>query len=195
MNQSQTSRRSFLGSLAILSAGAAFGSVTNLISATPGDDLQQQWKQFCRLHGGRVATEALPEPASAPVPSKGHFFQHDAVIFFPDHNLLAQPTWVYWREEKTRPADVIITFYRNDEAKSKLCRLNRFELEALQALTATEEQKDGLALLKETAQRRSSSKQAPLVVRTSVRKGQQVHIFTKVLEKESLLKKQLIYHV
>ncbi|HEU4902274.1 MAG TPA: hypothetical protein VFT06_05755, partial [Flavisolibacter sp.] len=192
MNQSQTSRRSFLGSLAILSAGAAFGSVTNFFSASPDADLQQQWKEFCRQHGGRVATGALPGIGNAPVPSKGHCFQHDAVIFFPDHNVLAQPTWIYWQEEKARPADVIITFYRNDEAKSKLCRLNRFELKALQALPAADEQKDGLALLKEMALHRSSSRPAPLSVKTTVQRGQRVHIFTRVSEKETLLTKQLI---
>ena len=195
MNQSQTSRRSFLGSLAILSAGAAFGAGTPFFSAAPGADLQQQWKQFCRQHGGHEANETLPKGANALVPSKGHFFQHDAVIFFPEHNLLAQPTWVYWREEKTRPADVIITFYHNDETKSKLCRLNRFELEALQALPAEDDQKDGLALLKETEKGRASSKQVPLLLKTTVRKGQQVHIVTKISGKESLLQKKLIYHV
>jgi hypothetical protein len=195
MNQSQTSRRSFLGSLAILSAGAAFGSATNLFSAAPGEDLQQQWKQFCRQHSGLSSTEALPQTDGALLPSKGHFYQHGAVIFFPNHKVLAQPTWVYWHEEKTRPADVIITFYKNDEARTKLFRLNRFELEALRALPATEEQKDGLTLLKEAAQHRTSAKPAPLAVKTNVRKGQQVHIFTRISEKEVLLKKKLIAHV
>jgi hypothetical protein len=195
MNTTQSSRRQFLGSLAMLSAGTAFGSVTRLIPTALSPDLQQQWKQFWKQNGGRPSMETEPQnAANTLVAGKGHFYQNGPMIAFSEHNLLAQPTWVYWTEQKTKPADIIITFFKNDAAKTKLFRLNRFELEALNELPKEEGQKEVLTLLKEATQKPSDDRKAPLMIKAKVQKDQQVSVHTRFFEKEFSKKKQLIYH-
>ncbi|RYZ46078.1 MAG: hypothetical protein EOO14_24990, partial [Chitinophagaceae bacterium] len=140
MHNSQSSRRSFLGSLAILSAGSVFGSFSRLVPEAPTTDLYREWKQFCRQNCGQLSLLALPGTALAPC--KGHWYEVGEAIAFPLHNLLVQPTWVFWSEAKGKPADLVITLYENNRDKTKLGRLNRFEWEALMSLPEGVESRD-----------------------------------------------------
>lgn len=196
MINSQSSRRNFLGSLAILSAGSVFGSVTRLVPETPAPDLYVAWKQFCRQNGGQSCNLALPG-AAALAPCKGHWYETGETIAFPQHNLLAQPTWVYWSEEKTKPADVIITLYKNDAAKTKLARLNRFEWEALQSLPAASEPRDVVALMKEACSHHASAKQknASVSLKVTVRKGRNINISARLYQQDVTINKQFLYSV
>jgi hypothetical protein len=196
MINSQSSRRNFLGSLAILSAGSALGSITRLVSETPAPDLYGEWKQFCRQNGGQFSSLSLPGTATF-APCKGHWYETGETIAFPRHNLLAQPTWVFWSETKNKPADMLITLYENDADKTKLGRLNRFEWEALLALPEGPESQDVVALMKKAgkppATVRKSNTVPPLKV--VVRKGRNVSITTRLTQQEITIKKQFSYSV
>lgn len=196
MINSQSSRRNFLGSLAILSAGSAFGSLTRLVPETPSPDLLREWKQFCRQNGGQLSSLVLPDITTF-APCKGHWYETGEIIAFPQHNLLAQPTWVYWSEEKTKPADVIITLYKNDAAKTKLARLNRFEWEALQSLPADSEPQDVVALMKKACTPYTSAKQRnkSVSLKVTVHKGRNINISTRLNQKEVIINKQFLYSI
>lgn len=194
MNSSNTSRRSFLGSLAVLSAGAAFGSVSKILPLPQTEDLQQLWKNFSTQNSGRHFTGALLPVGNFPV-AGGHFHRDGEAVVFPEHNLVARPTWIYWSEEKKRPSDVVITFYSAEGENEKRFRLNRFELEALRALPVNEESSDSIHLLKESWQKTSASEPRLLKVKAKVRKGQQINIIASISEKETVLNKNIIYHV
>lgn len=196
MKKSSTSRRIFLGNIALLSAGTAFGGVTTLLSGPPAAaDPEKEWKRFCRQHGARPAGQLLPGEHPALVPGKGHFHETGDPVCFPAHGLLAQPTWVYWNEQKTKAADVILTFYPT--ADTKCFRLNRFELEALAQLNTEPDGVDLLALLHQSSQARSfpEKRKAPLAVQTKIGRGGQVQIRTRLFQKVTSTQKQLIFHV
>src|ERR1043165_9519905 len=136
MKNNQTSRRSFLGTLAILSAGAAFGSVRNFYTGEQtSSGLQQQWEDFCKLYGGQwhIGKIKLNEQASF-VPCNGLVYKDGKMIHFPEEQILAIPTWIYREKEMAKPIDVVITFLNNDG--QKICRMTRFEMEGLQAISA-----------------------------------------------------------
>ncbi|WP_121353650.1 twin-arginine translocation signal domain-containing protein [Flavisolibacter nicotianae] len=194
MNSSNTSRRSFLGSLAVLSAGAAFGSVGQFLPLPQTEDLQQLWKNFSTKNSGRRFSGTVQQDGNLPV-ANGHFHRDGDAVVFSEHHLVAKPTWIYWNEEARRPSDVVVTFFSADGENEKLFRLNRFELEALQALPMEEETTDSILLLKRSLQKTSASKPPLLKVKAKVRKGQQVNIIASVLEKETVLNKKIIYHV
>ena len=195
MKNSSTSRRAFLGNLAILSAGTALGGVNSLLPVQqPAADLQAEWKNFYRRHGGQPDDNILSVENNTLLPCKGHIHQPGTVISFPGHYLLAQPTWVYWSEQKKSVADVIITFY--DASGTKQFRLNRFELEALGFLATQEPETDLLALLNKAKQTGSSQagEKAPLLLQAKIRTGRQLQIRTRLFEKESSAEKQLFNH-
>ncbi len=196
MINSQSSRRNFLGSQAILSAGTAFGAVTRFVPEAPATDLPKAWKQFCRQNGGQVSNLNLTAASALP-PCKGHWYENGDVVVFTDHNLLAQPTWVYWSEEKKKPADIIITLYSNDAAKMKVARLNRFEWEALQSLPAGDEQHDVVALMKETGKPFTSARQSnrAATLKVQVRKGRNISITARLHQKDIILNRQFLYSI
>ena len=192
MTNSQSTRRTFLGNIAILSAGTAFGRVTGLLPVPePATDLQRLWHQFYRPLGGRTNGETLPGENNTLSPGNGHSHKQGTVISFPDHHLLAQPTWVYWNGQK-KAADVIVTFC--NRAGEKQFRLNRFELEALNRLATGNPGADIMALLKEAARNRfsSSGKKAPLVIQAKVTRSSRVHIHTKLVRNETSTRNQFI---
>lgn len=195
MINSQSSRRNFLGSLAILSAGTALGSVKGFVPEPPVADLQKEWKQFCRQNNGQVSGVDLPT-APALEACKGHWCESGEVVAFSQHNLLAQPIWVYWSEDKKKPADMIITLYNNDAAKTKLARLNRFEWEALQALPVDGEQQDVIALMKETGKPQASAKQGnTAAMKVRIRKGKNINITARLNQQDITINRQFLYSI
>lgn len=196
MLNNQNSRRKFLGSLAILTAGTAFGSATKFFpDSASTDDLETQWKQFCRQHGGQNAS--LQTAIEPPLPNTGHWHEEGKMVYFSKHNLLAQPTWVYWSEDKRKPADVIITFYDSGNSDKKLFRLNRFEWEAFRQVSTSEEEQDVFALMKETCSPRSGSKKtrSAHALNVGVKRGKQVSITAKLSSREISIRKQFNYSV
>lgn len=194
MINSQSSRRNFLGSLAILSAGSAFGSVSRLVPEIPATDLHLAWKQFCRQNGGQLCDLALPGAATL-APCKGHWYKTGEVIAFPQHNLLAQPTWVFWSETMAKPADMVITLYENDAAKTRLCRLNRFEWEALSVMPNAPESQDVVALMKKTGKPTGKKSSNASALKVTVRKGRNVSITARLKQQEVTINKQFFYSI
>jgi hypothetical protein len=196
---SQTSRRSFLSSLAILSAGVAFGSAADFF---PGEesrpDLQKQWNNFWKEHGGKPFLELIQLRDNAIIkPCNGHFYKPGKMIYFPHSNILAQPTWVFWGKEKTKPSDVIITFFKIDPGYEKILRINRFELEALCVLFSDKNEIGSMPILNETMPFDACSENAgwKLKVKTSVNKWQNAQIFTTFSKDKIAIEKKLFYHI
>lgn len=145
MNSSQTTRRSFLANMAIVSAGAAFHPLIQFLdSDKPVIDLKQQWNIFCNRNGGILLTESFVAE-SVIRECKGHRHQVGQPVCFTKENLLAQPTWIFWKEEGKVPDDVVVSFFENG-GKKKLFRLNRFELESINNIHNDKEGINYLAL-------------------------------------------------
>lgn len=195
MTKSQINRRSFLGSMAILSASAAFASVTkHLSSLAVVSDLQSQWLNFYTNNGGVTASSGQQNESLDLLPVQGHYYQKGKAIFFSQHNILAQPTWIYWNEGKTKPEDVAITFFESKNSCHKLFCLNRFELAALEALQVEGIEHNPISVLKERC-KISYSGSRHFIAKTSVLKNQQVHIISALSAHQVLLKKNLNYNV
>jgi len=146
----QTSRRNFLSSIAILSAGTAIaGSPVKIFSSNNEvADLRNKWKSFLKIAGAKEYDGFADLNQSENIPLiKGHLHEQGKLVFFEKENLLAQPTWIYWQNNKYKPADIIINVFENKYPYKKLRALNRFELEALlQFSKKTEEENLLLAL-------------------------------------------------
>ena len=129
----QNSRRNFLSSMAIFSAGIVLKpAIKNLPAIVIGDDdLQKKWKSFWQISGGeRYNTFVdLQKQSNLPV-TKGHYYRNGDVIFFPKENIIAVPVWICWESNTLHPADVAITLIEKNSLK-KIGRVNRFEIDAL----------------------------------------------------------------
>ena len=195
MKSSPSTRRNFLGNIAILSVGAAFGNVTKALPVLlPEEDLERQWNRFCQQHNAGPASLTHTGENNIPAPGNGHVHETGALISFPAHGLLARPTWIYWNKQKRKAADVIITFF--DSAGEKQFRLNRFELAALSRLAAEAPSTDTITLLKESARSRFlKGVKAPLSVQAKISRGQQVHIRTRLFQNETSTSNQFIVQV
>lgn len=196
MTNNQSSRRLFLSSMAILTVGTAFGSVSGILpDIVPPADLKLLWKQFYLRQGGHATI--LQTETESVLPNKGHWYEMGSVILFPKQNMLAQPTWVYWSENKKNAADVIITFYENNSKRKKLFRLNRFEWEAFMQVPAIIPQQDIFAIMNETCQSRSCKSKSPSLrpLKVNVRKGREVSITARLSEQEISIHKKFIYSV
>lgn len=178
--------------MAILSAGAAFGSVTDFISAgNPAKDLKNLWNSFCSQNNG---CPFLGTGKTVMDTCKGHFPINGEMVFFSQENLLAQPTWIYWGENKKRPNDVIITFFNKNQEQTKAFRVNRFELEALTELsTGTNSVIKGL---KQTIKKDSlhGNNHKDLVVKTKIQKGKHANIIADHSTKKITIDSRLIYN-
>jgi hypothetical protein len=199
IRHSQTSRRSFLSSLAILSAGAAFGSAADFYPVDRSiPDLQKQWNNFWKEHGGKPFHELIQLCDHAIIkPCNGHFYKPGKMIYFSHANILAQPTWVYWGKEKNKPSDVIITFLKNDPGNEKILRINRFELEAMSVLFSDKNEKTSIPILNETLPFRASIENSgwKLKIKTRINKWQNAQISTTFSKDKIAIEKKLFYHI
>lgn len=187
MTNCPTSRRSFLSSLAILSAGVAFGSVTDLISGkSPKPDLQGQWDRFRISFGGgeyagRIAADTYQTAACT-----GHYLQKGKMIYFSREGLLAQPEWIFWGNERQRPADMVVTFFEMNEVSFKKVKTyNRFEMEAV--YKAAEKLK-GLSFIKTGDAGKLSNK-------TTIRKFSQTHEIKYFNQQTLVFEDHIVYYV
>lgn len=180
--------------MAILSAGAVFGSVTDFIA--PGHhakDLKKRWNSFCSQNNGYPLLAGTTDIKSIET-CKGHFPKTGKMVFFSQENLLAQPTWIYWGENKVQPMDVIITFYHNDQEQTKAFRINRFELEALTELSAGATESNVMANLKETISKRSLNSKKDFIAKTIIGKGKEAKITAIHSTNKITIDSKLIYN-
>ena len=134
MNLAKPTRRSFLSSMAILSVGAAFGSFPGVLSSgRQKADLQKQWAAFCKLSGGAAYNSHAGSDAYNTVETcKGHQYKTGQAIFFSKESIVAIPTWIFWKNDNRKPADLLITFFeQKDERLKKAITYNRYEMEAI----------------------------------------------------------------
>ena len=194
MSHSQNSRRSFIASMAILSTGVALQQPTSLLRDPGTNDLKQQWKLFCKDNNGMPGIAQPLGPSMIP-PCVGHFHKLGELIYFACEGVLAQPTWVYWGKQKNIPDDLIISFY-NDKDKSKFFRINRFELEGLNALRKENNSLSTLNVLKETAHTPPEIKNNKILLRVTTVVDRKQHAKSvAILSKYQIaFQNQLIYN-
>jgi len=195
MNHNQNSRRSFIASMAILSAGAALQPPTSLLPGSGKNDLKQQWKSFCKGNNGMPGLAQPVNPSMIP-PCVGHFHKLGEVVYFAREDVLAQPTWVYWGKQKRIPDDLVVSFYKNDEDKSKFFRINRFELEGLNALRKENNSLSTLNVLKEMAHTPPEIKNNKILLRVTTVVDRKQHAKSvAILSKYQIaFQNQLIYN-
>jgi hypothetical protein len=174
--------------MAILSAGAAFVSVPDLLSpGKPKADLQKQWSAFCKLAGGASYNSITgTDDDSITEQCKGHQYKRGNSIYFAKENLLAVPTWIFWENNRSKPSDTLITFFEKKDGKlQKAITYNRFEMEAIYKAY---EQLNELSFIKNTTPEY-------LKVKTLIKgrtKKQDIQYFK---EKEIIFENHFIYNV
>ncbi len=135
MTKNQHGRRNFLSCLAILSAGTVIGSPLKPSGINDREaSLDKKWATFWKKSGGELV-KGKPTLQNEIANTCGHHHEKGEIILFLKENILAQPTWIYWGEDNTCPADVVITLFENNETQNKISRLNRFEIDALYKLS------------------------------------------------------------
>jgi hypothetical protein len=140
--------------MAILSAGAAFGSFPGVLtSGRQKADLQKQWAAFCKLSGGVFYISLNDSDAHNTVEAcKGHQYKTGQFIFFSKESIVAVPTWIFWENDNRKPADMLITFFeKKDGGLEKAITYNRYEMEAIYK---TYEQLNELSFIKYTTPER-----------------------------------------
>lgn len=191
MRISQPSRRNFLSSLVILSAGSAFGSVTNFFKDTE-DSLEHHWKQFCNNWDARpYAAFVSPGVGHHFQPCKGHFYKTGEPVFLENSSLVAVPIWIYWGKEKSKPDDIIITFLQQD-SKQKVGSINRFELTALN--TAVPAQGEQVTLIQDIIKNKGNKRETENRIKTQVHKGKFSQIELSIAGHRTTIKKTIIYN-
>ena len=194
----QTSRRTFMSSIALLSAGAALGSANDFfLLGKIKENLKLRWSSLWKKNGGSPSYGSfLSEEKSLLRCCKGHIHKKGELIYFSKLDMLAQPTWIYWGKERSNPDDVVITFFENSHPAKKILRINRFELETVCMLSADKNIADPLKILKERAPVHSDSQKVDndLRITTSVSDGKNVRIVAKYSEKEITIENKLIYN-
>lgn len=132
MTTIQYNRRNFLSSLAILSVGTTFGSTARQLPfINEEEDLQKKWTAFQKSFGGHRSYPTADLSLHNNFDVKGHLYKYGDIVFFPKENLIAQPTWIYWKNNFTKPADVVVTLFENNYPFKKILRFNRYEMDAL----------------------------------------------------------------
>ncbi len=177
MKLNHNSRRSFLANAAMLTAGFAIASPSQLFAQPAAiDDLKESWKNFCQTQNGQLFNQPMQlHDRALSFVCKGHHVYTGEIISFDAENIIAQPIWIYWGEKKTVPNDVIITFFSTNG--KKLFRINRFELEGLQQLANDGGHVDLISLLqRERTAVLPKSEQRSLLVKTEIRNNHEVRI-------------------
>lgn len=189
MKLSHPSRRSFLSSLAILSAGTALGSVRNFFNETEFS-LEQQWKQFCFNAEADWYPYITPGANQLYKPCKGHFYKTGDAVLLGNSGMVAIPTWISWTKEKNKADDMIISFVEH-ETNQKIGTINRFELTAL--ISATASKGDSITLIQDITTKKYGIKKGN-PVKTLVKKDRYSQIEMNFTGNKKTIQKKLIYN-
>lgn len=194
-----TSRRSFLSSLALLSAGTVFSSATGFITTTGNrnTELQELWKSFLENQGGKIiAADKMLSQEALPAACKGHTIKAGDHILFEKEGLVAVPCWIYWNNNRHTPSDLIVTFFNAGSNPQKIKRINRFELEALNHLLASGKAQKVKPVLSATVFAKRETGTQDMIIQTSILGGQKAEIVTTIADKQPVtLSKNIIYHI
>lgn len=191
----QNSRRSFISSLAILSAGTAIaGSPINLFSATEKTtDLQQVWKSYLKIAGAKEYTGSAVLDSIEITNTKGHFPRFGNPVYLQPENVLARPVWIYWANNQLKPADVLINIYENEAPYKKIKTVNRYELAAmLQVFDKTGDAQ--LILASPNKKDEPENSACRLHVKTLIHKKFQIQHVSYFKNRQLLLNEKFIYN-
>jgi hypothetical protein len=191
----ENSRRNFISNIAFLSAGIMIKpAINHLPSGTGQEDVRRNWESFWKKSGGQKTYNVVDfEKHAALTTTKGHVYKNGDSIYFSKEKILAQPTWIYWNNDKTKPVDVVISLYEKDSLK-KIARLNRFETDALYKVA---EDYHGDNLLEAYCNSLTPSivnAMAVLKSKTSVNKNSQQYQVSYYKNHSLVLNKKFIYH-
>ena len=192
-----TNRRSFLSTLAVLTAGAAFGSAIDFLSPMYAKgDLLAQWKAFCKQNSGRSSIQNIQvDEAYMLQPFKGHIYEKGTTTYFETEGMMAQPTWIYWGCKKSSPDDVVITFTKGSGHTKQTFRLNRYEMEALQSLNSERISVSETRVLEDVAFARKNKKSSKdFYIKTKV-EHRTAKIEVKHFEKRMTINKNGLYNI
>lgn len=196
MKPIKNSRRSFLGSLAILSAGTVFGSspMQHFFSADVAD-LQREWKLFFTRAGAKEYGGAANLPGLCiPPEMKGHAGKAGKAIHFENEHLLAQPVWIFWQNNANKPSDVVITVFEDRHPYKRIATLNRFELEGLLLVSKKTSQRE-LLLASCTKKGQENKLQGSVQTYTKIKRRSQVHDISYYKDDKLLVKEKLVYNI
>lgn len=196
MTLSQHSRRNFLSTIAILSAGTAFGStIKQLPSACEEEDLQKKWDDFWKKSGAQKLNVGRDlEPHNNLCDTKGHLYKNGEAIYFSKENIIAQPTWIFWQNNTLKPADAVITLFENNSSLKKIGRLNRFEINALYKISKQYYDDKLLQAHCNNLKSTPGGQVAFIKNKTSVTKKSQMQQVSYYKEQALVLHKKFIYH-
>jgi hypothetical protein len=196
MTKNQHGRRNFLSCLAILSAGTVIGSpLKSSVKEDREVSLDKKWATFWEDYGGELAKGNSKSTMQNEIANTaGHYYKNGEVVFFSKENILAQPTWIYWGEGNTYPADVVITLFENNEKQNKISRLNRFEIDALYKL-ANEYKQDQLLLTHHTIVKPVNSNTTTYIQnKTFVNRHSNCQQVSYYKQQELIFHKKFIFH-
>ena len=197
MTKGEYTRRNFLSSVALLSAGTAFSSAMPYLAFTQKEEgLQQKWKAFWQKTGGRVVyAEVGLRDMDVKFNNKGHEYKNGEVIYFAGENILALPTWAFWQNNLSTPADVVVTLFENNTEAIKIARLNRYELSALYSI-AEEHGNDLLLAAFCNNLQQGAGNYIPLIKnKTIVKKNSQVQQVSYYKEQQLVFTKKIIHQI
>jgi hypothetical protein len=195
MTISHYNRRNFLSSMAILSIGTSFGpGIKHFSPSDPSNDLEKRWKAFWKKSGGQVfhsLTDLNSNSNNKGI--KGHRYKYGEIIYFPKENILAQPTWIFWKNNLTKPADVIVTLFENNYSFKKISCLNRYEMDACYRLSKEPDSEE--LLLSSVSDRKTiAGSSTGIKTKTSIKKNSQIQIITSYRGRLLIYEDKLIHH-
>lgn len=112
----------------MLTAGTVWGNAVSPFFSeshvVPGPE--STWQAICARYKSVPGKLSIKEKKELQ-PCKGHTHEEGPPVYFPAEKISAQPVWIYWAGRK-RPSDLIVHFYKQDDA---VITLNRYELQSL----------------------------------------------------------------
>jgi hypothetical protein len=188
-------RRNFLSSIAILSAGTAFSPAIKYFSiAATGNDLQKKWTAFWKLSGGRIYNLANLNNSNNGKETKGHHHKCGEIIYFPQENILAQPTWIFWKNDLTKPADVIITLFENNFSFKRILCFNRYEMDALYLISKEPDSKQLLLADFNNKKPVTSASTGIIKIKTDIKKNSQIQDISYYKGQLLIFEDKIIHH-
>ena len=176
MKHTGNSRRNFLGIMALLTSGTVLAGSPLVLLEEDGqkEDLKKSWEKLLQQYNatgfltiGDIQLPQMPEPL------KGQTHTTGPIISFEQEGILAQPTWVHWKNND-KPRDLLISFFENNAAYKKIVTINRYELEAMLKLSTTANSESLLTAICKNCKAQKNGMKNGLQVKTSIKKNKGV---------------------
>ena len=194
MMSNHNSRRSFLSSLAILSAGSVFSAVPGFVISSDDTALQQLWKAFLRNNSGkRITAHKSLSLEALPAVTKGHIVITGDHVHFATEGLIAVPCWIHWKNHSQEPSDLLVTFFSDGVKPAKIIRINRFELEGLTRLLSGKEEQTIKPLL--SALKKQDPSSQAFSMKTKITGSRPPETIATIANKPITFTKNLIYNI